>query len=188
MRVTIAQINSTNGDIDGNLAKILAAIEQAKADGSDLVVFPEVITHGYTSQDWFQDPDIIEHAHEPIEKIIPATEGITAVVGTIRQNDDKDGRRIYNCAAVISNGKLVRFVNKTLLPEYDVFDDPRYFEPETDPNGIVEVFDRNGESRRLGVVVCEDFWRTSGCRCARRLAAGRSRLRCHAIRGRCSRN
>lgn len=158
MRVTIAQINSTNGDLDGNVAKIVAAIEQAKADGSDLVVFPEVVTHGYTSQDWFQDPDIIEHAHDPVGKIIPATTGITAVVGTIRRNDDKNGRRIYNCAAVMSNGQLVRYVNKTLLPEYDVFDDPRYFEPETDPNGIVDIFDRNGESHRLGVVVCEDFW------------------------------
>ena len=158
MRVTIAQINSTNGDLDGNVAKIIAAIEKAKADGSDLVVFPEVITHGYTSQDWFQDPDIIEHSLDPIEKIIPVTDGITAVVGTIHPNENKDGRRIYNCAAVISNGKVVRFVNKTLLPEYDVFDDPRYFEPETHPNGIVEIFDSNGHSHRLGVVVCEDFW------------------------------
>src|SRR4051812_87116 len=116
MRVTIAQINSTNGDLDGNVAKIISAIEKAKADGSDLVVFPEIITHGYTSQDWFQDSDIIEHAHEPLDKIIPATEGITAVVGTINANPSKDGRRIFNCAAVISNGKLVRFVNKTLLP------------------------------------------------------------------------
>ncbi len=158
MKVTIAQINSTNGDLDGNVAKILAAIEQAKSDRSDLVVFPEVITHGYTSQDWFQDPDIIARAHEPLEKIIPGTKGITAVVGTIRRNEEKHGRRIYNCAAVISDGKLVRLVDKTLLPEYDVFDDPRYFEPETDPNGIVEIFDRNGASHRLGVVVCEDFW------------------------------
>ena len=158
MRVTIAQINTTNGDLEGNVARIIAAIEQAKSDGSDLVVFPEVVTHGYTSQDWFQDPDIIDNAHESLEKIIPVTEGITAVVGTIRKNDDKDGRRIYNCAAVISNGSVIRFVNKTLLPEYDVFDDPRYFEAETDPNGIVEIIDRNGFGHRLGVVVCEDFW------------------------------
>ena len=158
MKVTIAQINSTNGDLDGNVKKIVAAIEKAKADGSDLVVFPEVITHGYTSQDWFQDSDIIEHAFEPLEKIIPATDGITAVVGTIHPNASKDGRRIYNCAAVISNGKLLRYVNKTLLPEYDVFDDPRYFEPEQEPDGIVEISDRNGDICRLGVVVCEDFW------------------------------
>ena len=62
MKVTIGQINTTNGDIEGNIAKIIDAIEKAKADGSDIVVFPEVVTHGYTSQDWFQDHDIIEHS------------------------------------------------------------------------------------------------------------------------------
>ena len=93
MKVTIGQINTTNGDFEGNIAKILEAIEKAKADGSDLIVFPEVCTHGYTSQDWFQDRDIIEHALDPLEKIIPATQGITAIVGIIRPNKDSDGRR-----------------------------------------------------------------------------------------------
>ncbi|HRH44636.1 MAG TPA: NAD+ synthase [Pyrinomonadaceae bacterium] len=153
MKVTIAQINTTNGDIAGNVAKILAGIEKAKADNSDIVVFPEVCTHGYTSQDWFQDRDIIEHALDPLQSIIPATVGITAIVGTIRPNDEKDGRRLYNCAAVISNGELVGFVDKTLLPEYDVFDDPRYFEPNEKPNKLFEI---NG--KKIGVVVCEDFW------------------------------
>ncbi|HNQ16433.1 MAG TPA: nitrilase-related carbon-nitrogen hydrolase, partial [Pyrinomonadaceae bacterium] len=79
MKVTIAQINTTNGDIEGNVSKILNAIDKAKSDGSDLIVFPEVVTHGYTSQDWFQDRDIIDHALEPLAAIIPATEGITAI-------------------------------------------------------------------------------------------------------------
>ncbi|HKP67864.1 MAG TPA: NAD(+) synthase, partial [Pyrinomonadaceae bacterium] len=158
MKVTIGQINSTNGDISGNVRKIVAAIEKAKSDGSDLIVFPEVITHGYTSQDWFQDPDIISHALDPLKEIIPTTDGITAVIGTIRPNEDNDGKRLYNCAAVISNGELLAFVDKSLLPEYDVFDDPRYFEPEETPNGIVEIVDREGHSHKLGVVVCEDFW------------------------------
>ncbi len=153
MKVTIAQINTTNGDIEGNVAKILAGIEKAKADNSDIVVFPEVVTHGYTSQDWFQDRDIIENVAQPLEQIIPATVGITAIVGTVRQNNDKDGRRLYNSAAVISDGKLVGFVDKTLLPEYDVFDDPRYFEPNEKPNKLFEI---NG--KKIGVVVCEDFW------------------------------
>jgi NAD+ synthase (glutamine-hydrolysing) len=153
MKVTIGQINSTNGDIAGNVRKILAAIEKAKSDGSDMIVFPEVIIHGYTSQDWFQDPDIIEHALEPLDEIIAATEGITAIVGTIRPNDDNDGRRLYNCAAVIHDGKLLGFVDKTLLPEYDVFDDPRYFEPN---HGTRRLFEINGV--KLGIVVCEDFW------------------------------
>ena len=158
MKVTIGQINSTNGDIAGNVRKIVAAIEKAKADESDLIVFPEVITHGYTSQDWFQDPDIIEHALDPLNEIVSSTEGITAIVGTIRPNEDNDGRRLYNCAAVISNGEIVAMVDKTLLPEYDVFDDPRYFEPEKDPDGIVEITTRDGRLRHIGVVVCEDFW------------------------------
>jgi NAD+ synthase (glutamine-hydrolysing) len=153
MKVTIAQINTTNGDIEGNVAKILNAIEKAKADKSDIVVFPEVVTHGYTSQDWFQDRDIIETALQPLETIIPATVGITAIIGTVRPNDDKNGRRLYNSAAVISDGKLLGFMDKTLLPEYDVFDDPRYFEPNEKPN---ELFEING--KKIGVVICEDFW------------------------------
>ncbi len=153
MKITIGQINSTNGDIVGNVRRIIAAIEKAKSDGSDLIVFPELITHGYTSQDWFQDPDIIEHSLDPLKEIIPATNGITAIVGTIRPNEDNDGRRLYNCAAVIRDGVLLGFADKTLLPEYDVFDDPRYFEPN---HGLRRLFEINGV--KLGVVVCEDFW------------------------------
>ncbi len=152
MKITIGQINTTNGDIEGNVAKILQAIEKAKADGSDMIVFPEVVTHGYTSFDWFQDRDIINAALEPLEKIIPATEGITAIVGTIRPNEETDGKRLFNTAAVIHDRKLLGFADKTLLPEYDVFDDPRYFEP-SDVRKMFEI-----EGRKIGVVVCEDFW------------------------------
>src|SRR5688572_33359909 len=120
MKVTIAQINTINGDIDGNVARILSAIDQAKAEGSDLVVFPELITHGYTSQDWFQDPDIIAHALDPLNEIIPSAKNITAIIGTIRPNEDNDGRRLYNTAAIVHDGKLIGFADKTLLPEYDV--------------------------------------------------------------------
>src|SRR5688500_8995374 len=152
MKVTIAQINTTNGDLIGNTQKIIQAIEKGRSDGSDVIVFPEVVTHGYTSQDWFQDADIISASLDPLEAIVPATKGITAIVGTIRPNEDRDGRRLYNCAAVIHNGALLGFADKTLLPEYDVFDDPRYFEP-SDKRRMFEI---NG--RKLGVVVCEDFW------------------------------
>ena len=154
MKVTIGQINTTNGDIEGNVSKIIAAIEKAKADGSDLIVFPEITTHGYTSQDWFQDPDIIDHSLDPLEKILPATKGIAAVVGVIRRNFDNDGRRIYNSAAVISDGELLGFADKTLLPEYDVFDDPRWFEPyHGRSRHLYEI-----AGKKVGVVVCEDFW------------------------------
>jgi NAD+ synthase (glutamine-hydrolysing) len=152
MNVTIGQINTTNGDFEGNVSKIIAAIEKAKQDNSDLIVFPEVVTHGYTSQDWFQDRDIINSSLEPLEKIIPATKGIAAIVGTIRPNTETDGRRLFNSAAVIHDGALVGFADKTLLPEYDVFDDPRYFEP----GDVRKIFEIGG--KKIGVVVCEDFW------------------------------
>ncbi len=152
MKVSIAQINTTNGDLKGNTQKIIQAIDKARSDGSDMVVFPEVSTHGYTSQDWVQDAVIIEHALDPLREIIPATQGITAIIGTVRPNEDTDGRRLFNCAAVIHDGELLGFADKTLLPEYDVFDDPRYFEP----GDARRVFDVNGT--KLGVVVCEDFW------------------------------
>jgi len=152
VKVTIAQINTTNGDIAGNTAKIIDAIKTAKSQGSDLVVFPELTTHGYTSQDWFQDADIIQHALDPLDKIIPETKGITAIVGAIRPNPDLNGRRLFNCAAVIHDGELLGLEDKILLPEYDVFDDPRWFEP----GDHCRLFQVNGI--KIGVVVCEDFW------------------------------
>ncbi|HXG83973.1 MAG TPA: nitrilase-related carbon-nitrogen hydrolase, partial [Pyrinomonadaceae bacterium] len=152
MKITIGQINTTNGDIEGNVAKILNAIEKAKAAGSDLIAFPEVATHGYTSFDWFLDKDIIETVEEPLQKIIAATRGITAIVGTVRKTGNADGRKLFNSAAVIHDGKLLGFADKTLLPEYDVFDDPRYFEA-ADARKMFEI-----DGRKIGVVVCEDFW------------------------------
>src|ERR687889_1352280 len=152
MRVTIGQINTTNGDYEGNTERILRAIEQARRERSDLVVFPEVAVQGYTSLDWFLDRDIAESALKPLEKIIPATRGLTAVVGTVRPTGAAHGRRLFNSAAVIRDGELLGFADKTLLPEYDVFDDPRYFESSRRRR----LFELCRE--KLGAVVCEDFW------------------------------
>ena len=152
MRVTIGQINTTNGEYDGNTAAIIRAIEQGKNDGSDLVVVPEVAVQGYTSFDWFLDRDIVRGALEPLKNIIAATEGITAIVGTVRPSDRPTGRKLFNSAAVIRNQQLLGFSDKTLLPEYDVFDDPRYFEPARERH----LF--NIENCKIGVAVCEDFW------------------------------
>ncbi|HEX9426031.1 MAG TPA: NAD+ synthase [Pyrinomonadaceae bacterium] len=152
MRVTIGQINTTNGDYEGNTASIIRAIERGRQDASDLVVLPEACVQGYTSLDWFLDRDVARCALRPLETIIAATEGLTAIVGTVRPNDVVAGRRLYNSAAVIRDKKLIGFADKTLLPEYDVFDDPRYFEPARERH-LFTVDDR-----KLGVAVCEDFW------------------------------
>src|SRR5919205_840561 len=112
MRVTIGQINTTNGDFEGNTERILRAIEQAKREASDLVVFPEVAIQGYTSFDWFLDRDIVESALKPLEKIVPATKGITAVVGTVRPTNSNEGRRLFNSAAILHDGQLLGFADK----------------------------------------------------------------------------
>ena len=152
MRVTIGQINTINGDFESNTAGIIRAIEQGKKDRSDLVVLPEASIQGYTSLDWFLDRDVERCALQPLQKIIAATEGLTAIVGTVRPSELTTGRRLYNSAAVIRDRKLLGFADKTLLPEYDVFDDPRYFQPATERH----LF--NIRDCKLGVAVCEDFW------------------------------
>jgi NAD+ synthetase len=152
MRVTIGQINTTNGDYEGNTASVIRAIQKAREDRADLVVVPEVSLQGYTSLDWFLDRDITCCVLEPLEKVIQATQGLTAIIGTVRPTGLPTGRRLFNSAAVIHNQKLLGFADKTLLPEYDVFDDPRYFEPATQRH----LFNL-GDSK-IGVAVCEDFW------------------------------
>jgi NAD+ synthase (glutamine-hydrolysing) len=152
MRVTIGQINTINGDFEANAQSVIRGIEQAKRENSDLVVFPETCIQGYTSFDWFLDRDLQRCALGPLEKIIPATKGITAIVGTVRPSGLTTGRRLFNSAAVIRNQELLGFSDKTLLPEYDVFDDPRYFQPAPERH-LFSLKDQ-----KLGVAVCEDFW------------------------------
>src|SRR6185503_14849745 len=150
--VTIGQINTINGDFESNTASVIRAIEQAKRENSDLVVLPETCIQGYTSLDWFLDRDVQRCALDPLKKIVDATKGITAVVGTVRPSNLPTGRRLFNSAAVIRNQQLLGFSDKTLLPEYDVFDDPRYFQPSSERH----LFSLPEE--KLGVAVCEDFW------------------------------
>jgi len=152
MRVTIGQINTTNGDFESNTAAIIRAIEQGKKDNSDLVVLPETCVQGYTSLDWFLDRDVQRCALDPLQKIINATKGITAIVGTVRPSNLPTGRRLFNSAAIIRNQELLGFSDKTLLPEYDVFDDPRYFQPAAERHTFALP------ESKLGVAVCEDFW------------------------------
>ena len=152
MRVTIGQINTTNGDYDGNTARILHAIEKAKEDRADMVVLPETALQGYMSLDWFLDRDVVRSAVLPLDRIIESTSGLTAIVGTVRPTEAGSTRRLFNSAAVIRDRKLIGFADKSLLPHYDVFDDPRYFVPGRERH----LFELPGT--RLGVSICEDLW------------------------------
>src|SRR5688500_20405795 len=101
MRVTIGQINTTNGDFDGNTARIINPIEQGKKDNSDVVVLPEVCIQGYMAFDWVLDRDVQQCALEPLPRTIDSTERITALVGTVRPSAVTTGARLDASAAVL---------------------------------------------------------------------------------------
>lgn len=156
MRITMAQINSTVGDLKGNAEKIIEYIEEAKRHKADLVVFPELAVTGYPPQDLLYEESFIRKNKDLLEKIVKESMGIITVVGFVDHNSGRKGRDgtevKYNAAAVIQNGKLVGVQYKTLLPTYDVFDEDRYFTPAVER----KVFNVNDV--RVGVEICEDLW------------------------------
>ena len=125
LRVGLAQIDSTVGDIDGNVAKVLEYVRRARADDVDIVSFPELAVTGYPPEDLLLRPAFIQDNLEALRQIVDACRGITAIVGFV----DRDAVGIYNAAAVIHNGDLAGIYRKQRLPNYGVFDELRYFQP-----------------------------------------------------------
>ena len=123
VRIALAQINTTVGDLEGNRNKILAGLEKARRMGVDLVVFPELAITGYPPEDLLLKPDFVESAVAMLSKIAPATKELIAVVGGLWVEDD-----LYNSAAVFANGQLKTLYHKHFLPNYGVFDENRYFQ------------------------------------------------------------
>ena len=124
LRIALAQINTTVGDLTGNQRKINAAIHQAKVMGADLVTFSELAVCGYPPEDLLYKTHFIENNIKALGELAKNVRGITAIVGFV---DQKDGR-IYNAAAVVSEGKIKAVYHKQELPNYGVFDEKRYFE------------------------------------------------------------
>jgi len=151
----LAQLNATVGDIDGNTKKIIATIAQAKADGIELVVFPELAIEGYPPEDFLLLPHFIHDAEAALKRIIASTQGIAVVVGTIHRHQKRGEKSLHNSAAVIENGQLIGFQDKTLLPTYDVFDERRFFEPARE----IHLWQLCGHS--VGITICEDIWQHS---------------------------
>jgi len=152
MKIALAQINPTVGDIAGNTEKIIRYIEQAKKRQADLVVFPELSIVGYPPKDLLLKPNFIDRNLGAVEEIAERTDGITALVGCIQKNQRGPGRSLYNSIAVLADGRIVSTHHKSLLPTYDVFDEHRYFEP----GAMVSVARCRG--RKLGISICEDLW------------------------------
>lgn len=153
MRLTIAQLNPTIGDFAGNQAKILSVLDQARQEKSDIVLFSEMIVTGYPPEDFLLQHTFIKAAEDSLHTIIESSQGISCVVGTIR----KEKGRLYNSAAIISNGQLLGYQDKILLPTYDVFDERRYFTPSHKP---LQLWDLAG--KKIAVTICEDIWQHAG--------------------------
>jgi len=152
MKITLAQLNYTIGHFEGNLHKMLEAIEQAKAEKSDIICFAELATCGYPPRDFLEFRDFIRRANQSIEELTKAANGIAIVVGSPTINPDIEGKDLFNSAYFLADGKIQYVQHKTLLPTYDVFDEYRYFEPNKD-FGIVEY-----KGHKIALTVCEDLW------------------------------
>jgi NAD+ synthase (glutamine-hydrolysing) len=160
MRVALAQLNPTSGDIDGNTTRLREAIADAIREEADLVVAPEMVIPGYCIGDLLENADFLAANERAVHTLAEAARGITAVVGFIdvdpHARNDNGTVRKYNAAAVVRDGRVLQRARKSLLPNYRYFDDRRFFTPggRRDP---VDVETRAGIVR-TGVSICEDMW------------------------------
>jgi NAD+ synthase (glutamine-hydrolysing) len=154
MRVALAQIDPTVGDIDGNAAKIAAWIERAAAAGAELTIFPELCVPGYPAEDLYLKRHFIEANRRAVEELARGVgAGQTVLVGFAEPADGSDdARRAYNATAVLADGAVRAVYRKNRLPNYAVFDEQRYFVPGTEPLTIAV----GGEC--VGLTICEDVW------------------------------
>jgi NAD+ synthase (glutamine-hydrolysing) len=147
MRLALAQINSVVGDIDGNAARIVDWLQQARDANADLVLFPELVVTGYPPEDLLLRPGFVRAARRAVDEIAKATHGITVLVGAPYLDAD-----LYNACYVLEHGEVRCIYRKRYLPNYGVFDEDRYFAPGDD------LFVLRFGDVRIGPTICEDIW------------------------------
>jgi len=152
MRVALAQIDATIGDFRGNLAKIRATVARAKAQGADLVAFPELAICGYPPLDLLDRHSFLESNRRAIEELASDADGIAIVVGAVVPSPDPRPRPVANAAVALADRRVAHVQCKTLLPTYDVFDEARYFAPARERR----LWRHRGVA--IGLTVCEDVW------------------------------
>ncbi len=152
VKIGIAQINTTVGDFEGNIARILAAADDLERRGAEIVVTPELSLTGYPPQDLLFKSDFVPRNLAALEELHARIGRAALLVGCVDRNPHPHGRPFFNAAAVLEKGRPIRKVFKSLLPTYDVFDEARYFEPGPHPEPL-EI-----AGRRIGVTICEDIW------------------------------
>ena len=156
MKIAVCQINTTVGDFDGNVEKVSSCLKKAKDAGCDLALFPELTLTGYPPRDLLDRYTFFEKAQMAVLQVAQAAKGILAVVGTILENPEK-GNPLFNAALAIKDGKVLHTYKKVLLPNYDVFDEARYFSPAPHPEPPFTYKDL-----KIAVTICEDIWNAEG--------------------------
>ncbi len=152
MKIAIAQLNYHIGNFESNQNKMISALSEAKKQGADLVVFAELAISGYPPRDFLEFDDFIERCWEATDEVAKACVGIAAVVGMPTKNLNSTGKRLFNSAAFLNEGRIQDIIHKSLLPTYDIFDEYRYFEPN------IEFHCVDYKGKRLAITVCEDIW------------------------------
>ncbi|HYR68970.1 MAG TPA: NAD+ synthase [Candidatus Dormibacteraeota bacterium] len=147
VRIALAQINPTVGDLPGNAKRVIEFIDRAREMGTDIIAFPELVLTGYPPEDLLLRPDFIDQNQAALEEVTRATQGITAIVGFAQRAED-----VYNAAAIAHDGEIAGVCHKIHLPNYSVFDEVRYFRPGRDP------FVCKRGPLTFGVNICEDIW------------------------------
>ena len=152
MKIALAQLNYHIANFEDNAEKICTAIRKAKENGAELVVFSELAVTGYYPHDLLERKEFIDQAIQTIEAIARTCVGIAALVGGPSINEDARGKKLYNSAFFLKDGKVEAIRHKSSLPTYDIFDEYRHFEP----NREFELIELNG--KKLGITICEDLW------------------------------
>jgi NAD+ synthase (glutamine-hydrolysing) len=152
LRVGLAQVDTTVGDLEGNARLLVDACRALEERGAEVVVTPELALTGYPPQDLLFQTDFVPKALEVLTRVHGEVGRGAWIIGCVKPNEDAGGRPFHNAAAVLEHGRAVRWVEKSLLPTYDVFNETRYFEP----GGVPAPVEVGG--RLLGVTVCEDIW------------------------------
>ena len=152
MKIALAQLNYHIGNFELNTSKIIEAIQQAKIKNADLVLFGELAVCGYPPRDFLEFDDFVQRCKNAVDQVALHADGIAVVLGCPIKNDKIEGKDLYNAAFFLANRKVHKVVRKTLLPTYDVFDEYRYFEPNT----VFECVEFQG--KRIAITICEDIW------------------------------
>ena len=152
MKIFLAQQNYHIGNFEYNTTKIIAAIEEAKFNGADLIVFSEMCVCGYPARDFVEFDDFINKCYQAIDTIKEYSENIGVIIGSPARNSILEGKDLFNAAFFLYNKNIIAEIHKTLLPNYDVFDEYRYFEPAYDWN-VVEF-----KGKKIALTICEDIW------------------------------